>query len=393
VTKAAGKDPHRRTVLGVILVTQLVLALLTGTTVALSYQHVNKHIQTGAPITGQGREKHLVGGDPLNILVMGTDSRSGSGDDIDSQAGCDCSDTTILLHISADRKTVYGVSLPRDAMVKRPDCKVGSKVFPGSSLDMFNAAFSVGGPTCTVEQVHALTGIYIDHYVVVDFAGFKKMVDAIHGVQVCIPEDVNDQAHGIVLKKGTQTLNGDDALKYVRERYDLSPNADIGRMKRQQAFIASMLNKVISAGTLSHPDRVYHFADAAAGSVTTDPALASLGNLVKLARQVRRTNLDDISFITVPFEAYPPDPNRLQWAPTAKQLWARMRADKPLGKAFLSQVITAQDLPGSSSANPSGSASGTPSHSPSSTTSTSPSTSSSANAADKANAADNGLCA
>jgi anionic cell wall polymer biosynthesis LytR-Cps2A-Psr (LCP) family protein len=227
----------------------------------------------------------------------------------------------------------------------------------------------------------------------VDFAGFKKMVDAIHGVKVCIPEDINDRAHGIVLKAGTQTLNGDDALKYVRERYAVSAGADTGRMKRQQAFIASMLNKVISAGTLSHPDRVYHFADAAAGSVTTDPDLASLGDLVKLARQVRQTNLDDIQFITVPFEEYPPDPNRLEWAPAAKQLWARMLADKPLSKSFLSQVITAQSPPGSSSANPSGSGSGSTSHSPTSSGSTSPSSSSSPDEDAKAQAAANGLCA
>jgi LCP family protein required for cell wall assembly len=331
---------------------------------------------------------------------MGTDSRAGSGDAIDTEAGCDCSDTTILLHISADRKTVYGVSLPRDAMVKRPACKVNGKTVAGSDLDMFNAAYSVGGPTCTALQVHALTGIHIDHYVVVDFAGFKKMVDAIHGVQVCIPEAVNDQAHGIVLKAGTQTLNGTDALKYVRERYALSPNADIGRMKRQQAFIASMLKKVISAGTLTHPDRVYKFADAVAGSVTTDPDLASLGDLVKLARQIRQTNLDDISFITVPFEEYPPDPNRLEWAPAAKALWARMRKDQPLGKKFLSQVITAQDPDGSSSsasasgaATGAGSASGSSTRPPSSTATRTPSSSSSESAADKANAEANGLCA
>lgn len=381
---------HRRTVLYVILVTQLCLALLTGSAVALAWNHLDHGIKPGAPIPSQGKKHHLVGGDPLNILVMGSDTRSGAGDDIDHKGDIGArSDTTILLHVSADRSEVYGVSLPRDAMVKRPDCKVGSKVVPGADLDMFNNAFSVGGPSCTAQMVHALTGLYIDHYVVLDFAGFKKMVDAVHGVQVCIPEDVNDQAHGIVLKKGTQTLDGDAALKYVRERYALSPNADIGRMKRQQAFIASLLHKVISAGTLSHPDRVYKFAEAATGSVTTDPDLASLGNLVKLARQIRRTNPDDIQFITVPFEEYAPDPNRLQWAPAAKALWQRMAEDKPLSKKYDGEVITAENPPGT----PSGSASGSASGSPSGSTSGQPTGNSSASEAAKAQAAANGLCA
>jgi LCP family protein required for cell wall assembly len=259
------------------------------------------------------------------------------------------------LHISADRKQVYGVSLPRDALVARPDCKgADGKTVPGADLQFFNSAFSVGGETCTVAMMEALTGIYIDHYVSLDFNGFKEMVDAVHGVTVCIPEDVNDQAHGIVLKKGTQELTGQDALNYVRERYELSANADIGRMKRQQAFIASMINKVISARTLSRPKRVYDFAAAATGSITPDPGLASLGKLVNLAEQFRKTNLDDIQFITVPFMPYEPDPNRLVWAPEADQLWKLIRDDKPLTKKFQDEVISADDPPGSPSGSPSG---------------------------------------
>ena len=219
-----------------------------------------------------------VGGDALNILVMGSDERVGEGNDIDGQTDIGRrSDTTILVHVSADRSEVYGVSLPRDAMVTRPDCEdADGETVEGGDLQMFNSAFSVGGEICTVAMVEELTGIYIDHYISLDFNGFKDMVDAVDGVTVCIPEAVDDPEHDIYFEAGTQELHGQQALNYVRERSQLSANSDIGRMKRQQAFIASMINKVISADTLTKPYRVYNFVEAATTSITPDPELASL---------------------------------------------------------------------------------------------------------------------
>jgi anionic cell wall polymer biosynthesis LytR-Cps2A-Psr (LCP) family protein len=133
-------------------------------------------------------------------------------------------------------------------------------------------------------------------------------------------------------------------------------------MKRQQAFIASMINKVVSAGTLTRPSRVYSFLKAATGSVVTDPGLASLSKLANLAYQFRKTDLDNITFITVPFEEYPPDPNRLMWSDSAKGLWRVLLKDEPLPKRYREDVISADQTPGGSpgSGNPSGSASGSP---------------------------------
>jgi LCP family protein required for cell wall assembly len=389
---------YRRPVVLTIVVTQLVVALVTGLVITVSYKRLDKNFNEGQDIEHRVHKKHLIGGDPLNILVMGSDSRVGVGNDIDGQTDIGSrSDTTILVHVSADRKTVYGVSLPRDAMVTRPDCKdKAGHVISGGEDQIFNAAYSLGGPACTVEQVESLTGIYIDHYVSIDFNGFKDMVDAVHGVTVCIPEDVNDTAHHITLSAGTQELSGQQALNYVRERYALSTNSDIGRMKRQQAFIASMVNKVVSAGTLTRPTRVYNFLKAATASIVTDPGLSSLGKLVNLALQFRRTNLDDISFITVPFEAYPPDPNRLQWSPAAKGLWQVILNDKPLPKKYREDVISADKPPGTPSGSASGPASGSASPSASSPTSpSSPSSSSSTSSGgiSQQEADQNGLCA
>ena len=195
----------------------------------------------------------------MNILVLGSDSRDGPGNGIDDQKGIGGrSDTTILLHVSADRKEAYGVSLPRDALVDRPDCETtDGDTIPGEHLAMFNSAFEVGGVACTIQTVEALTNIRVDDAIVVDFNGFKDMVDAVNGVEVCLPKEVSDPEHGIYFDAGTQTLEGQQALNYVRERTVLSPTGDIGRMKRQQAFIASMVNQVKSAGTLTRPDRIY----------------------------------------------------------------------------------------------------------------------------------------
>ena len=380
---------HRRSVLLVIVVTQLVVALVTGLVIWTAYDKLNGNIKPGRETDHQVKKQPLSDGEPLNILVMGSDSRAGPGNDIDSETGIgERSDTTILVHISADRKTVYGVSLPRDAMVARPECENDAgETVPAADPEIFNDAYSLGGPTCTVAQVESLTGIYIDHYVTVDFNGFKEMVEAVHGVTVCIPEDVDDSKHGITFEAGTQELDGQQALDYVRERSS-TPNADIGRMKRQQAFVASMINKVVSADTLTKPSRVYSFLKAATGSVVTDPDLASLSKLANLAYQFRKTDLDNITFITVPFEEYPPDPNRLIWSDSAKGLWKVLLSDESLPKKYKEEVISADDAPGGT---PSGTSS--PSQSPSESSTEPPPESPSPGGDGEQEADANGLCA
>ncbi len=349
VTAERLEPAHRRSVLLVIVVTQLVVALVTGLVIWLAYDKLDGNIKPGREPDHRVKKQPLSDGEALNILVMGSDTRAGPGNDIDSETGIgERSDTTILVHVSADRKTVYGISLPRDAMVARPECENGDgETVPGADPVIFNDAFSLAGPTCTVAQVESLTGIYIDHYVTIDFNGFKDMVEAVHGVTVCIPEAVDDSAHGITFDAGTQELDGQQALDYVRERSS-TPNADIGRMKRQQAFVASMINKVVSAGTLTKPTRVYSFLEAVTGSVVTDPDLASLSKLANLAYQFRRTNLDNITFITVPFEEYAPDPNRLQWSDSAAGLWKILLNDQPLPKRYREDKISADQTPGGS---------------------------------------------
>jgi LCP family protein required for cell wall assembly len=387
--------PRHRIVKAVaITVAAVLVVVLTGG--FFVYRHLNNNI-TGIDITsalGTDRPtevKQKTPQKPLNILLLGSDTRQGQTGHIGGDTP-GLSDTTILLHISADRKLAYGVSLPRDAMVERPECqrKDGNGTDPGG-LSMFNAAYAVGGPACTIKTVEKLTNIRINHFVVIDFNGFRKMVDALGGVEVCVPKEVNDTTGHIYLPAGTYDVKGQRALDYVRVRHSISDNGDIGRMKRQQAFLASMANKAVSAGTLVNPVRLVRFLDAATKSLTTDTGLSSLDKLGGLAKSLKGIGLDHIQFITVPFKTYEPDPNRLQWAPGANRLWYRIRNDMPINKRFADEVTTA-------AGKPSAGTSPTPSQSPSagSTPSqgSSPSQSQSdAAAAAAARAQENGLCA
>jgi LCP family protein required for cell wall assembly len=325
------------------------LSVVIGLFSVYSYRHFNENL-TILDVTSQlgddRPDKVAVEGprEPINVLVMGSDSRDGEGNNIDGlKGGGQRSDTTLLVHLSADRKNAYGVSLPRDAMVQRPTCFTKDKKEIPGGFDMWNAAFSLGGPACTIRQFEQLTRVKIDHFVVVDFNGFKDMVDAIDGVKVCIPEDVDDPVGNIHLKAGTREVKGQEALNYVRVRHNISNNGDIGRMKRQQAFVAAMTNKVMSAGTLSRPDRLFGFVNAATSSLTLDPGLSSVKKIADLAGQFQDTGLDKIKFVTIPFAAYEPDPNRLVWSEDAKPLWAKVRNDAPLSKRLSSEAITAAD--------------------------------------------------
>jgi LCP family protein required for cell wall assembly len=353
--KRKGKVKVRHTVGKVIGATVVVLALVTGLSVVFLYRHYNanlnvKDITSELGTTDRPTPKVPTGPHgPINILVMGSDNRDAPGDHIDNLTGIGKrSDTTILLHLSADRQHAYGVSVPRDSIVDRPTCldDKGKVISPAASGVMWNEAFNIGGPGCTVRQFEQLTGIRVDHYVVVDFNGFRGMVDAIGGVQVCLPHAVDDPIGHITLPAGTHTFSGVDALNYVRERHSLGNGSDIGRMKRQQAFIASMAHQAISANTLANPIRLAKFIDAATKSLTLDPDIGSISKLVGLAYQFRHIGLSHIQFVTTPWEADPTDPNRVIWAPDAQQLWDTIAKDQVLSKAMLNGSLNAKHIPG-----------------------------------------------
>ncbi|MFF9347860.1 LCP family protein [Streptomyces sp. NPDC014734] len=277
-----------------------------------------------------------------NVLVIGSDGRTDGNSELGGGDKDDVgrSDTAFLLHTYADQKHAVAVSIPRDTLVDIPSCKLpdGSWSRPQHNV-MFNAAYSVGetargNPACTQNTVEKLTGLRVDHTVVVDFKGFATMTDAVGGVQVCLPQDVYQQdlnpnrtTRGErIFAKGPQTVSGRKALDYVRIRHGIGDGSDIGRIKRQQAFVASLLKQIKSDGLT--PAKLFPLADAATKSMTVDPGLGSADKLVSFAMSMKDIDLHNTKFVTVPW--------KYQGArvaivhPDADALWAALRADRTL---------------------------------------------------------------
>jgi len=343
----AGKHlgAQKHAVLKAVAASTVMVLLVIAGAVFFTYRHLEGNITkvpafdniladrpTEEPARTEGQKK------PLNILIMGSDSRAGQKAVLGSTPGL--SDTTILLHLSADRERAYGVSVPRDLMVSRPACKRkdGSGVAPASSVVQWNEAFALGGEPCTIAQFEQLSGIRVNHFITVDFNGFVDMVNALGGVPVCLPEPVNDPIGKIYLKAGRYDITGEQALGYVRVRHNIGTTdlGDIGRMKRQQAFLAAMVNKAASANTLFNPRKLVSFLNAATRSLSMDEDLAHIGQLVDLTKDVRGIGLDKVEFLSMPFQTYEPDPNRLAPAPLSRVLWHRLREDLPLGPRLTS---------------------------------------------------------
>lgn len=267
---------------------------------------------------------------PLNILLVGSDDRDGQGTSDEGQFSGARSDTTLLAHLSADRQHVTVVSIPRDSMVPVPpecDADVPEEQWP---VQQFNAAFSLGGPACIVNTVEAATGLFVNHFAVVDFTGFKGMVDALGGVPVCTNTAIDDPKAKLTLAAGRHVLDGEQALGYVRTR--ASAGGDLDRIERQQAFLSSIVQEATRTSLLLRPDRLFAFLDAATESLTTDEGLG-VSEMRDIATSVKDTGIENIAFVTVPNEPYPQDPNRVQWTESADALWRALEADEPVTKA------------------------------------------------------------
>lgn len=267
--------------------------------------------------------------EPLNILVMGSDTRAGQGRGYGPEAEITGarSDTTLLVHLPADRESALVVSIPRDTVLDIPSCKTQE----GESApytDRFNSAFSTGGPGCTIKTVEQNTGVFIDHFIIVDFSGFNDIVDALGGVDVCLPEAVVEPKSGLNLNAGTTTVTGDQALAFVRVRA-IGSGSDLDRIDRQQAFLSSLITKAKSSNTLLNPVKLVRFLEASTKSLTTDPELANLNRMRQLAQEVRGIPPKDIVFVTSPWVVNPDDPNTVVWnKPKANALWKAIAADE-----------------------------------------------------------------
>ncbi|MFI6517220.1 LCP family protein [Spirillospora sp. NPDC050679] len=328
----ARKRSRRRKILRRTALGTAVLLLAAGGGAGWLYYDLRSGIdqKSAAEALGPDRPKKL--NKSLNILLLGSDTRDGDNARYGAAAGMTGarSDTAILLHLSPNRDQAVGISFPRDSMVRIPDCKKEKGGTVPGQFGMLNAAFAFAGPTCTWKTLETLTGIHIDHFVQIDFTGFKRMVDALDGVEICVDKPVSDPRAELFLKAGKQTVKGEQALGYVRARYSLGDGGDLGRIERQQKFMASVVAKATSGEVLSDPAKTYKFLKAATKSVTTDDEL-DLAAMKRLAEGVKGMSAGQVRFVTVPVEEYAPDRNRVQWNDElAKPLFEAIKHDNDL---------------------------------------------------------------
>lgn len=296
-------------------------------------------------------------GEALNILLLGSDSRGGENADVvgDGTEGAR-SDTTMIMHISADRSRIELMSIPRDTTIDIPSCptSTGDETAPLYGVK-FNAAFAQGvltggdvesGALCTMKTVETITDVRMDGFVVVDFAGFENMIDAIGGVELCIPNAIDaPQADNLVLQAGTQELDGETALQYARARKGegLGDGSDIGRIGRQQELMAALARTVLGQNLLTDSPQLLQFLGAVTGSLTMSSNFASVQGLAGLAYSARGLRPDTIAFMTVPFMYDPSNPNNVVLTDEAGQVFDNLRDDVPL-----SDVIQAEPEPSES---------------------------------------------
>ncbi|MEU4587275.1 LCP family protein [Kitasatospora aureofaciens] len=314
------------------------LLVAAGVTLWIAYRKLDGNITTDsatdrllAELEAERPGRSSAAAGARNILLIGSDDRSGANSSYGGQPGTQRSDTTILLHLAADRKHATAVSIPRDVMVTVPSCEKpdGSRSKPGTM--QFNWAFELGGPACSIRTVEQLSGIRVDHHVILDFSGFKAMVDAIGGVEVCVPQPIHDKDAKLDLAAGRQVLHGEQALGYVRVRESLGDGSDTQRMGRQQQFLASLIRKVQSQGVLLNPTRLWPVLDAATSSVKADAGLSSLGALYDLTQDLRDIPSPNVVFLTAPRRPYHYDSDRDEFVqPQTTQLFTALREDRQI---------------------------------------------------------------
>jgi LCP family protein required for cell wall assembly len=336
--RQGSEPPRRRRLVRIVGVSAAILAMagLSAFAVAVSaYNRLQGNINKVDIKAALGTDRPTAAPAPtgttasFNLLVLGSDTRDGKNGFIGGAKDGGRSDTAMLLHVSAGAKWASVISIPRDSMVNIPKCKRADGSWSPATFSMFNSAYASGGAACTIRTVESLTDIRVDHYVEVNFYGFKNMVNALGGVEVCSPQDVH--SYGVTVKKGLNHVDGQMALDYVRLRHGIGDNSDLGRLGRQQAFVSSILQKLSSAGTLTDPVKIYDFLSAGAKSLTMDTELAQTSTLMSLAVDVKQIGLKNIQFLTVPVGAWSGDPkNKIVWTSEAATLWQAIRQDQPI---------------------------------------------------------------
>ncbi|GAA3157294.1 LCP family protein [Streptomyces rameus] len=281
-----------------------------------------------------------------NILVLGSDTRAGTNKKLGggTDDGSARSDTAMIVHVYEGHKAASVVSIPRDTLVDRPRC-TDTKGTPHSAASgvMFNEAYSTGGAACAVKTVESITGIRMDHYLEVDFAGFQKLIDDLGGVQVTTTKDIRDPQSHLNLKAGPHTLDGEQALGLVRTRHGVGDGSDLGRIQLQQAFIKALTDQVKHVGVFTNPKKLFDLADTATKAVTTDSDIGSVNSLMDFAGSLKGISSSHMKMVTMPVQYDPANPNRVLLEKSKAQLvWDALKNDRPIPKAATEGTATGE---------------------------------------------------
>lgn len=263
-------------------------------------------LKQGAPLPTSllGALNTTSDGQPMNILVLGSDTREGQGSEYGNTTDIagGRSDTTMVVHLAGDRKSAVVLSIPRDLMVTIPDCTskdTGNTIF--EHKEKFNAAFSIGGPSCTIKTVNQITGLPINHAVEIDFSGFKKIVDSVGGIEVCIKEPIDDENASLKIDSGLQLVNGETALGLARARYTLADGSDMARIERQHILFGDLIAHVRKENFLTQPTKLYNLVSSTFESLSTDEGLKTIPAMTYLLLQMKDIPDTNIKFLTLPY--------------------------------------------------------------------------------------------
>ncbi|TDE96162.1 LytR family transcriptional regulator [Occultella glacieicola] len=335
---------NRHQVLRGALLALIGIFAFAGTGAALTYNSLQGNIDQHdlSSILGEDRESPSPAqpGDPAegrayNLLVLGSDTRTGDNSEYGEAEG-QRSDTTLVVHISADRSRVDVISIPRDLIVDIPSCPLPDGSETGESYDeRFNAAFAYGGQSgdtayaaaCTILTVEEMTGLFIDDFVVVDMEGFKDMVNAIGGVDMCFEEDMVSPEANLNITAGCHTLDGETALAVARARKGIGNGSDIGRIDRQQELLTAMVEQVLAKNLLTDSAGLFQFLQAATASLSTSNGIGNITSMAGLAYSLNDVGIDNFTFATVPFDW---SGNVVLQNADSEALWASVAADQPL---------------------------------------------------------------
>ncbi|MEU7552568.1 LCP family protein [Streptomyces sp. NPDC044571] len=337
--RAAGrrrrKPAKRRRALVVAAWSAAGVVLLGGAGLGYVYFSLNGNLKTVDIDQALGTDRPQdVDNGSMDILVLGSDSRGGAnGEYGQDDGGSARSDTAMIVHLYEGHKKASVISIPRDTLVTRPACTVtgSNKTDRGGPRQMFNESFTIGGAACAVKTVEKMSGIRMDHYIEVDFTGFKKIIDNLGGVEVTTTKPIKDGSSHLDLPSGTNKLNGEQALGLVRTRKSVGDGSDLGRIQLQQAFIKALIKQVKGIGVFDNPKRLLDLADTSTKSLTTDTQLGSVKALAGFAQSLQGIDAQNMQMITLPVTADPRDPDRV--VPLTKEsqmVWTALLGEQPI---------------------------------------------------------------